>query len=87
MMNDRLFEAVLDIAEPWHAASVDMDADAKMLTIGIDFTAGSRFAVAEETSIYPVHDTVRKRYRHLNFFQHECYLEVPVMLSGPLRII
>jgi transposase len=78
MMNDRLFEAALGIAEPWHVASVDLDAEAKTLTIGIDFTAGSRFAVAGETGVHPVHDTVRKRYRHLNFFQHECYLDVRV---------
>lgn len=25
--------------------------------------------------MYPVHDTVPKRYRHLNFFQHEYFLE------------
>ncbi|MEQ1440801.1 helix-turn-helix domain-containing protein, partial [Fontimonas sp. SYSU GA230001] len=25
---------------------------------------------------HPVHDTVTKTYRHLNFFQHECVLEV-----------
>ncbi len=55
-----------------------MDATAKTLTVGIDFTAGSRFAVAGETGVHPVHDTVSKRYRHLNFFQHECYLEVRV---------
>lgn len=27
---------------------------------------------------YSAHDTVTKRYRPLNFFQHECYLEVRV---------
>jgi hypothetical protein len=27
---------------------------------------------------HPAHDTVTKRYRHLNFFQHECHLEVRV---------
>ncbi|HSD97547.1 MAG TPA: ISL3 family transposase [Sulfuricaulis sp.] len=84
-MNDRLFETALGIAEPWHVTSVDLDATAKTLTIGIDFTAGSRFAVAGESGVHPVHDTVSKRYRHLNFFQHECYLEVRVprvKLSG-----
>ena len=77
-MNERLFETALGIAEPWHVASADLDATAKTLTVGIDFTAGSRFAVAGETGVHPVHDTVSKRYRHLNFFQHECYLEVCV---------
>ncbi|MCQ7043956.1 ISL3 family transposase, partial [Escherichia coli] len=26
----------------------------------------------------PVHDTQIKRFRHLNFFEHECFLEVRV---------
>lgn len=47
-----------------------------MLTVGIDFTAGSRLAVQGVAGAHPVHDTVIKTYRHLNFFQHECVLEV-----------
>ena len=31
-----------------------------------------------QTAEHPVHDTVTKTYRHLNFFQHECDLEVRV---------
>jgi transposase len=91
MMNDKLFEAALGIAEPWHVVAVDLDAVAKTLTIRIDFTAGSRFAVAGEAGVHPVHDTVSKRYRHLNFFQHECYLEVRVprvkLLDGAVRLV
>ena len=89
MMNEKLFETALGIGEPWHVASVELDAAAKTLTLGIDFTAGSRFAVAGEPGVHPVHDTVSKRYRHLNFFQHECYLEVRVprvkLPSGAVR--
>ena len=44
----------------------DFDAAAKTLTIRVDFSAGSRFAVAEIPGQHPVHDTVTKRYRHLN---------------------
>lgn len=50
----------------------------RALTIRIDFRAGSRFAVPGVAGVHPVHDTVSKRYRHLNFFQHECYLDVRV---------
>ena len=88
-MNETLFETALGIAEPWHVVSVDLDATAKTLTVGIDFTPGSRFAVAGESGVHPVHDTVSKRYRHLNFFQHECYLEVRIprvkLPSGAVR--
>jgi len=75
-MNNQLFEAALGIAEPWYVQGVDFDAGKKTLTIGIDFVAGSRFAHPEIAGLHPVHDTQVKRYRHLNFFQHECYLEV-----------
>lgn len=77
-MSAKLFEAALGIAEPWFIQGVDFDAGKKTLTIGIDFIAGSRFAVPGVGGTHPAHDTVTKRYRHLNFFQHECHLEVRV---------
>lgn len=77
-MSAKLFEAALGIAEPWFIQGVDFDTGKKTLTIGIDFIAGSRFAVPGVEGSHPAHDTVTKRYRHLNFFQHECHLEVRV---------
>lgn len=76
IMHNQLFEAALGIAEPWYVQGVDFDAAKKTLTIVIDFAAGSRFAHPQAAGLHPVHDTQVKRYRHLNFFQHECYLEV-----------
>jgi len=75
-MQNQLFEAALGISKPWYVRGVDFDAARKMLTIGIDFVAGSRFAAPGVEGAHPVHDTQTKRLRHLNFFQHECFLEV-----------
>src|SRR5574337_1329338 len=75
-MHDRLFEAALGIAPPWFVAGVRFDEASKVLTVGIDYAARSRFAVEGAADEHPVHDTVTKTYRHLNFFQHECVLEV-----------
>jgi transposase len=69
-MTEKIFETALGIAAPWTVAGVDLDAGARTLTIRIDFVAGSRFAVPGEDGAHPVHDTVSKRFRHLNFFQH-----------------
>jgi len=77
-MNEKLFETALGIHSPWFIAGVDFDAGARRLTIRVDFEVGSRFAVAAAEAVHPVHDTVEKRYRHLNFFQHECQLNVRV---------
>lgn len=77
-MTDKLFEAALGVSPPWQVTGADFDLAAKTLTIRVDFIAGSRFALAGVEGQHPVHDTVAKRYRHLNFFQHECFLEVRI---------
>jgi transposase len=78
MATKELFEAALGIASPWFVQGVDFEADKHLLTIAVDFSAGSRFTHPDAPGEHPVHDTRTKRLRHLNFFQHECYLEVRV---------
>ena len=75
-MQNKLFEAALGIAKPWYVKGVDFDAAKKTLTISVDFVAGTRFPAPGVAGVHPVHDTQIKRLRHLNFFQHECFLEV-----------
>jgi transposase len=77
-MTAKLFEAALGIASPWYINGVEFDVAKKTLAIAVDFVAGSRFAVPGVDGEHPAHDTVTKRLRHLNFFQHECHLEVRV---------
>jgi transposase len=77
-VTEKLFEAALGVSSPWFVTGVEFNAAARTLSINIDFVAGSRFAVPGVAGEHPVHDTVSKRYRHLNFFQHECFLEVRV---------
>jgi len=77
-MTEKLFETALGIGAPWFVAGADFNAQARTLTIRVDFAAGTRFAAPGVAGEHPVHDTVTKRYRHLNFFQHECFLEVRV---------
>ena len=90
-MNNKVFEVALGVASPWFINGVDFDVKSKLLTINIDFAAGTRFPVSEVAGKHPVHDTVLKRYRHLNFFQHECYLEVRVprvrLPDGAVRLV
>lgn len=78
MSEKQLFEAALGVAAPWYVSGTGFDAASRRLTIGIDFAPGSRFAHPDVPGEHPVHDTQTKRYRHLNFFQHDCYLEVRV---------
>lgn len=82
-MTDKLFEAALGVSTPWYVAGTEFDAQAKVLTIRVDFTAGSRLALTGVDGQHPVRDTVPKRCRHLNFFQHECFPEILVPRVKP----
>ncbi len=75
-MTAKLFEVALGIAAPWSVRTVEFDESAKVLTVLVDFEPGSRFAISGQEGVHPVHDTLTKTYRHLNFFQHECHLQV-----------
>jgi transposase len=90
-MTAKLFETALGIADPWLVASVDFDEKAKTLTVLIDFKTGTRFSISGHEGAHPVHDTVTKTYRHLNFFQHECHLQVRTprvkLPNGSVRLV
>lgn len=78
MVTEKIFEAALSISSPWFIAGMAFDEGRRKLNIRVDFEVGSRFAVPGIPGEHPVHDTVTKTYRHLNFFQHECELEVRI---------
>ena len=90
MATERLFEAALGVESPWFVKEVSFDVKAKVLTIGVDFKTGGRPFPGSDGE-HPVHDTTTKRYRHLNFFEHECFLEVCVprvrLPDGSVRFI
>ena len=90
-MTAKLFESALGIAAPWSVGTVEFDEAAKVLTVLIDFKPGSRFAISGHEGEHPVYDTVAKTYRHLNFFQHECHLQVRTprvkLPNGTVRLV
>jgi transposase len=92
MMMSSLFEAALAIKAPWYIRDLQFDEPKKTLTIQIDFYRGSQFPHPSiDGGLFSAYDTQTKRYRHLNFFQHECILEVRVprvqLPDGSVRLI
>ena len=82
-MTKELFQMALNVTDPWFVSDLKFDADNKRLDIYIDFKKGSTFSYIdpkskEEFAGLKVHDTKDKRWRHLNFFEHECYLHTRV---------
>lgn len=78
MDTTKLFSMALGLVEPWHVQDVSFDEKAKVLTLKVDFRKGSRFPHPAAEGQQQVYDTETKRLRHLNFFQHECFLEVRI---------
>jgi transposase len=76
-----VFKLALGVESPWFVVSTKFDLENKRLDIMLDFKRGSRFEVTCNDGVMracPVHDTIEKTWRHLNFFQHECYLHARV---------
>ena len=74
MKDTKLLEMALGLTDSWKVAGVDFKAEEKRLDIYLDFAKGSRFACPACGELSSVYDTEQKEWRHLNFFQHECYL-------------
>ena len=76
-----MFGAALGLAAPWQVVSVEFDPEAGRLDLGLDFPRGSRFACPEPgcaEAACSVHDTDDKAWRHLDFFEHQAYLNARV---------
>lgn len=90
---ESLFSAALGLSTPWFVKSIKFDSKSKRLDLIIDFVKGSKFTIKEDGGViqHPVYDTQNKEWRHLNFFEHECYLQARVprvqVPNGSIRLI
>ena len=82
MLTKQLFELALNIQDPWYIKNIQFDPESKRLDIHIDFCKGAMFHYeSQEDNIdgdFKAYDTEHKQWRHLNFFEHECYLHARV---------
>lgn len=84
----------LNVREPWYIKDLDFDSEVKRLDIYLDFKKGSVFTYREddkELAGLKAYDTKEKTWRHLNFFEHECYLHARVprvkLPDGKVKLI
>lgn len=70
-----IFQLALQLNEPWFVESVDFKEgkEVKELHIYIGYKKGFKLIEGKK-----IHDRVERTWRHLNFFQHECYLHCRV---------
>lgn len=95
-MTKELFQMALNVTNPWYISDLKFDVDSKKLDIYIDFKQGSEFEYYDrdeekEIAGLKAYDTKNKSWRHLNFFEHECYLHARVprvkLPNGKVKLI
>ena len=76
-----LFSIGISLSSPWKVVKseflIPQGSNVRELHIWIDFERGTKFMSSKGTVLSP-HDTVDKEWRHLNFFEHPCYLHARV---------
>lgn len=85
----------LNVTDPWYVKDLEFDSEAKRLDVYIDFKRGSTFSYMADDERELVglkaYDTKEKTWRHLNFFEHECYLHARVprvrLPDGKVKLI
>lgn len=76
-MEKELFSAALGLEEPVYINEIAFEPAEGELHIHLNFRRGGRFDCSEcGADGLPVHDTVEKTWRHLNFFQYKCYIHL-----------
>ncbi|MFH1076649.1 MAG: transposase family protein [Pseudomonadota bacterium] len=73
-----LFEKAIKLELTWQVKGVEFIEGKKVLNIFIDFPKGSVFACPKCGKPSKAYDTTEKRWRHLNFFQYECFFTARV---------
>lgn len=78
MNSDKIFELALGLSSPWYVSKVEMLEGLnkkKSLHLYIDYEAGH---FVDDLGHSTIHDRLERQWRHLNFFEHECYLHCRV---------
>lgn len=95
-MTKELFQMALNVTDPWFVSDLKFDEKTKRLDIYIDFKKGSTFGYFDKESQKELvglkaYDTNKKKWRHLNFFEHECYIHARVprvkLPNGKVKLI
>lgn len=74
-----MFQRALGVVWPWVVESVTFSEADRRLDVALNYERGGTFACPEcGREGCKAYDSTWKEWRHLNFFQHEAYLQAPV---------
>jgi len=74
-----IFEIALGLSSPWYVKNISFEENdlKRELHIHLDFEKGFKFK-QDDGSDSVAHDTVERKWQHLNFFEHKCYIHARV---------
>jgi transposase len=85
LSSESLFTLALGLSSPWHVTDVKFDPAVGRIDFEVAFSSGAKFACSAcELAGQPVHDTRRRSWRHLNFFQFQAFIhaDLPRVTCG-----
>lgn len=89
MNSAEIFSIALGLTEPWFVEDVsfNLEGEKRILDIKISHKKGVFFV--DESGKSTIYDHVERTWKHLNFFQHECYLhcDVPRLVNQEGKVI
>lgn len=81
MNQNELFTAALGLAEPWRVEKSELKeglGGKKVLELDLGFERGTQFPCPKCGCLCGLHDTAARRWRHLQFWQHETVIHAKV---------
>ena len=77
MNSEEIFRLALNLQSPWYIKEIRLEKpEGKLfgkLEIYIDFKRGEKFTLADGSQC-TAYDTEERRWQHLNFFEHQCFI-------------
>jgi transposase len=87
----QIFTTALGLEEPWHVEDVYFEEEEGEKKLHIKVAHKKRVKFEYDSEEYPVYDHQERTWKHLNFFQHECYLHADVprvkIHTGKVKLI
>ena len=75
---EALFTSALGLVPPWEVDKVELDTTRRRIDFEVRCTAKAMACPACGVGAQPVHDRLRRSWRHLDFFQFEAWLHADV---------
>jgi len=75
--SEQIFTLALGLENPWTIKELVFNKETLRLDIHLQFKKGHKFKMLDGNE-YTAYDSIERRWQHLNFFQHQCYLHAKV---------